>query len=121
MVWGVTLTVHARPKAWECGSVMPPFYRTPAYFADRLCCALSPGLLLWAPDTLRLPSACSRIGDEELHDGGPMAKLYLLHCRRHMHMVRRYCRAVVCAFTFRGDACMRPGDHADDAQRRPPV
>ena len=37
VVWGVTLTVHARPKAWECGRVSSLLTRRPARLADCLC------------------------------------------------------------------------------------
>ena len=43
LVSGITLTAHARPKAWECGSVTPSLSCTSACLADRLCRALSAG------------------------------------------------------------------------------
>ena len=88
-----------------CNAFTLSYLRVPC-LVDRLCCALFPGPLHWTSDAPCWPPTCSRIGGEELYYGGPVAELHLLHCCRHVYMVRWYCRPVVRAFTVRGYACV---------------
>ena len=107
VVSGASLTVHARPKAWECGFVTPLLSRTSSRLISSTACAARrvPRPLLCTPVAPHWLSTCSRVGGEELNYGGPLGEFQRLQCW-HVHMVRWKRRPVMCALSLRGYACV---------------
>ena len=107
VVSGARLSVHARPKAWECGVYRQCLSRSSPriIFVSALAACRVPG-----PPVLRtahsgvLAGSWTRspIMGEESYYGGPLAELHHLQCRWHVHMVCWDCCPVVRAFSFLG-------------------
>ena len=86
------LSVHARPKAWECGVYRQCLSRSSprivSVSARAVCRVPGPRALRSAyPGVLVGSWTHSPIMGEEPYYGGPLAELHHLQCRQHVHMV----------------------------------
>ena len=92
VVSGARLSVHARPKAWECGVYRQYLSRSSPriiFVSARAACRVPGPLVLRIARSgvLARSWTCSPIMGKEPYYGGPLAELHYLQCRWHVHMV----------------------------------
>ena len=87
-----SLSVHAQPRAWECGAYHRYLLRLSpriVFVSTRAACRVSGPMVLRTARSGVLARSCisSPVVGEEPYYGGLLAELHRLQCRQHVHMV----------------------------------